>query len=66
MFKLEYLIYLAPVIGVIALIFAGIKAVSISKKDAGTERMKEIGSFNFQKQKPKGQGHPSIQEFTKY
>ena len=31
-----------------------------------TERMKEIGSFNFQKQKPKGQGHPSIQEFTKY
>lgn len=44
MFKLEYLIYLAPVIGVIALIFAGIKAVSISKKDAGTERMKEIAS----------------------
>lgn len=31
-----------------------------------TERMREIGSFNFQKQKPKGQGHPSIQEFTKY
>lgn len=44
MFKLEYLIYLAPVIGVIALVFAGIKAVSISKKDAGTERMKEIAS----------------------
>ena len=41
MFKL---IYLAPVVGVIALIFAGIKAVSISKKDAGTERMKEIAS----------------------
>ena len=38
------LIYLAPVIGVIALNFAGIKAVSISKKDAGTERMKEISS----------------------
>ena len=38
------LIYLAPVVGVIALIFAGIKAVSISKKDAGTERMKEISS----------------------
>lgn len=42
--KLEYLIYLAPVVGVIALIFAGIKAISISKKDAGTERMKEIAS----------------------
>ena len=38
------LIYLAPVVGVIALIFAGIKAVSISKKDTGTERMKEIAS----------------------
>ena len=38
------LIYLAPVVGVIALIFAGIKAASISKKDAGTERMKEIAS----------------------
>ena len=42
--KLEYLIYLAPVVGVIALIFAGIKAASISRKDAGTERMKEIAS----------------------
>lgn len=41
---LEYLIYLAPVVGVIALIFAGIKAISISKKDAGTEKMKEIAS----------------------
>ena len=38
------LIYLAPVVGVIALIFAGIKAASISKKNAGTERMKEIAS----------------------
>ena len=42
--KLEYLIYLAPVVGVIALIFAGIKAASISRKDAGTEKMKEIAS----------------------
>ena len=42
--KLEYLIYLAPAVGVIALIFAGIKAASISRKDAGTERMKEIAS----------------------
>ncbi|MBP5773416.1 MAG: sodium-translocating pyrophosphatase [Eubacterium sp.] len=41
---LEYLIYLAPVVGVIALIFAGIKAISISKKNAGTEKMKEIAS----------------------
>ena len=41
---LEYLIYLAPVVGVIALIFAGIKAASISGKDAGTEKMKEIAS----------------------
>ena len=42
--KLEYLIYLAPAVGVIALIFAGIKAASISRKDAGTERMKAIAS----------------------
>ena len=36
--------YLAAVGGVIALIFAIILALRISKKDSGTERMKEIAS----------------------
>ena len=34
----------APLVGIIALIFAVIIAVSISKKDAGNERMKEIST----------------------
>ncbi len=36
------LIYIAPIAGVIALIFALITAISISKKDAGSDKMKEI------------------------
>ena len=36
------LIYLAPIAGVIALLFAAYKAVTISKSDAGNEKMREI------------------------
>ncbi len=39
---MENLIWLAPVLAVIALIFAGIKTAKVSKADPGTERMKEI------------------------
>lgn len=41
-FVMDNLIYLAPIAGVIALIFAVYKAVTISKSDAGSEKMKEI------------------------
>ena len=41
---MEKLIWLAPVLAVIALIFAGIKTAKVSKADAGTDRMKEIAS----------------------
>ena len=37
-------IYLAPVAGVIALIFAFYKAMTINKSEAGNDRMKEIAS----------------------
>ena len=37
-------IYLAPVAGVIALIFAFYKAMTINKSKAGNDRMKEIAS----------------------
>jgi len=37
------LLYVAPAAGVLALIFALFKAMSISRKDPGTERMVEIG-----------------------
>ena len=40
--KMENLIYLAPIAGIIAVIFAGIKAAMINKSDAGNEKMKEI------------------------
>lgn len=36
------MIYIAPIAGVLALIFALITAVMISKKDMGTDKMKEI------------------------
>ncbi len=36
---------LAPILGVIALLFAYYKAVSINKVEVGTERMKEISSY---------------------
>lgn len=39
---MDNLIYLAPIAGVIALLFAVYKAVSISRSDAGNEKMKEI------------------------
>ncbi len=39
---MDYLVYLAPIAGVIALLFAVYKAVIISKSDAGNDKMKEI------------------------
>ena len=39
---MENLIWLAPVLAVIALIFAGVKTAKVSKADAGNDRMKEI------------------------
>ncbi|MDJ0762959.1 MAG: sodium-translocating pyrophosphatase [Myxococcota bacterium] len=40
---LETLVYVAPVAGVLALIYAFVKTTSINKADAGTEKMVEIG-----------------------
>ncbi len=45
MFTLETLSYLTPIVGGIAIIFALYLLLSISKLDAGTERMKEIASY---------------------
>lgn len=42
---MENLIYLAPIAGIIAVIFAGIKAAMINKSDAGNEKMKEISAL---------------------
>ena len=39
---MEKLIWLAPILAIIALIFAGIKTATVSKASAGTDRMKEI------------------------
>ena len=41
-FEMENLVYLAPIAGVIALIFAAYKAVVIGKAKPGNERMVEI------------------------
>ncbi len=41
---MEQLIYFAPVMGVLALLFAFALAGKVSKGDAGTERMKEIAA----------------------
>ena len=49
--NMENLIYLAPIAGIIAVIFAGIKAAMINKSDAGNEKMKEISGANI-KSKP--------------
>ncbi|NLY09747.1 MAG: sodium-translocating pyrophosphatase [Tissierellia bacterium] len=38
-------LFIAPIVGVIALIFAAIKASSINKVDPGNERMKEISKY---------------------
>ncbi len=40
--NLEMMMYVAPVAGILALIYAFIKTMSINKADAGTDKMKEI------------------------
>ena len=42
---MESLIYLAPVVGVIALIFALFLSKKVSREDEGTDRMKEIAAY---------------------
>ena len=39
------LIYLAPILGICALIFAFYLVKKVSRQDAGTDRMKEIAAF---------------------
>ncbi|HUU00564.1 MAG TPA: sodium-translocating pyrophosphatase [Myxococcota bacterium] len=39
------LMLVAPVAGVLALLFALIKAIGVNKADAGTDKMKEIGGY---------------------
>ena len=39
---MDFAIIIAPIVGIIALIFAFIKANSIGKENPGNERMKEI------------------------
>ena len=39
------LLLLAPIAGVLALLFAGYKASFVSKQDPGTDRMTEISSY---------------------
>ena len=41
---MDNLIYLAPVVGVIALLFAFYLISKVNRQDAGTDRMKEIAS----------------------
>ena len=41
---MDWLIYLAPVMAVVALLFAVYKIVFVSKQEPGTDRMKEISS----------------------
>ena len=41
---MENLIWIAPILAVIALIFAGIKTAKVSRADAGNPRMKEIAA----------------------
>jgi len=41
----QILMWAAPVAGVLALIYAAIKAIGVSKKSAGTDRMKEIAGW---------------------
>ncbi|MCI5943389.1 MAG: sodium-translocating pyrophosphatase [Eubacterium sp.] len=42
---MENFVYLAPVLGICALIFAFYLIQKVSKQDAGTDRMKEIAAF---------------------
>lgn len=41
----QNILFIAPIVGVIALIFAFFKASFVSRQDAGNERMKEISSY---------------------
>ena len=41
---MENLLYAAPVLGVLALLFALYKAANVSKQEEGTDRMKEIAA----------------------
>lgn len=41
---MENLMYVVPVVSVLALLFAGYLAVKVAKKEEGTEKMKEIAS----------------------
>mgnify|MGYP001722595532 FL=1 len=42
--KMENLMYVVPVVSVLALLFAGYLAVKVAKQEEGTEKMKEIAS----------------------
>lgn len=42
---MQVLIYLAPILGVFALLFAAYLSRKVSRQDAGTDRMKEIADF---------------------
>ena len=42
---MNLLAILAPVLGVVALLFAAFLSAKVSKQDAGTDRMKEIAAF---------------------
>jgi K(+)-stimulated pyrophosphate-energized sodium pump len=42
---MDLLLYLVPVVGVLALCVAAALAAGISKKDAGTDKMKELASY---------------------
>ena len=42
---MNMLALVAPVLGIVALLFARSLSVKVSKQDAGTDRMKEIAAF---------------------
>ena len=42
---MNYLAILAPVLGIVALLFAASLSAKVSKQDAGTDRMQEISAF---------------------
>ena len=42
---MDTLLYLAPLMGVIALLFAATLAARVSKQEEGTDRMKEIAAL---------------------
>ena len=59
--NMENLIYLAPIAGIIAVIFAGIKAAMINKSDAGNEKMKKFPALL---QKVQRHSYSQIQDFN--